>query len=75
KAWVAGSNPAALTKTLKYFADFCRVDFQAPSDTQKVFYAVAPRFALSISREISPAEPSGRPSCVTFCRSPETTCA
>jgi hypothetical protein len=30
KAWVAGSNPAALTKTSKYLADFGRVDFGHP---------------------------------------------
>jgi hypothetical protein len=30
KAWVAGSNPAALTKILKHLADFGRVDFGHP---------------------------------------------
>ena len=30
KAWVAGSSPAALTKILKYLADFGRVGFGHP---------------------------------------------
>ena len=30
KAWVAGSNPAALTKISKHLADFGRVDFGTP---------------------------------------------
>jgi hypothetical protein len=30
KAWVAGSNPAALTKISKHLADFGRVEFRHP---------------------------------------------
>ena len=30
KAWVAGSNPAALTKISKYLVDLGRVDFGHP---------------------------------------------
>jgi hypothetical protein len=45
KAWVAGSNPAALTKISKHFADFGRVDFSTPrtphTSEGPVFCAVA----------------------------------
>jgi hypothetical protein len=62
KAWVAGSNPAALTKISGYLEDFGGVDFGYPRTPRTVSTQLAQRFALLISRGISP--PSGRPSCV-----------
>jgi hypothetical protein len=54
KAWVAGSSPAALTKFSKYLEDFGRVDFGHPRTPRRVSTQLGRRFALSISREISP---------------------
>src|SRR5258708_7595210 len=64
KAWVAGSNPAALTNISRYLEHFGRVGFGHPGTPRTVSTQLGQRFALSISREISPAAPSGRPSCV-----------
>jgi hypothetical protein len=64
KAWVAGSNPAALTKISRYLEDFGRVDFGHPRTPGTVSTQLAQRFALLISRGISPEALSGRPSCV-----------
>src|SRR6266851_795309 len=55
KAWVAGSSPAALTKISRYLEDFGRVDFGHPRTPRTVSTKLVQRFALSISREISPA--------------------
>jgi hypothetical protein len=64
KAWVEGSNPSALTRISKYLADLGGVGFGHFRTPRRVSTQLAQRFALSISRRISPAAPSGRPSCV-----------
>src|SRR5579863_1584437 len=53
KAWVAGSNPAALTTLFKFLEDLDRVDFGHPRTPRRVSTQLGRRFALSISREIS----------------------
>src|SRR5580658_8825629 len=67
KAWVEGSNPSALTKILKYLADFGRADFGHPR-TPRASKSRVPtpwrwHFSLSTSLGISSEGPSGRPSC------------
>ena len=64
KAWVAGSSPAALTMISRYLEDFGGVDFGHPRTPRTVSTQLGQPFALSISWKISPAAPSGRPSCV-----------
>ena len=60
KAWVAGSNPAALTMISKYLADFGRVDFghpRTPRASETLVSTQLPELPLpSVSPEI-PTEP------------------
>ena len=51
KAWVAGSNPAALTKTSKHLANLGRVDFGHP-ETPRTIEGVVP---MSSRRYVSPS--------------------